>query len=67
MLPGAAPAWKSNPDHPHYEAASKAVQYVYNIVPDFTREGGSIPVALTFQVCPLTTIFQIFFHGFIGA
>lgn len=51
MLPGAASAWKSNPNHPHYEAASKAVQYVYNVVPDFTREGGSIPVALTFQVC----------------
>lgn len=50
MLPGAAPAWRSNPNHPHYEAASKAVQYVFNTVPDFTREGGSIPVALTFQV-----------------
>lgn len=30
-------------------AASKAVEKVFKVKPDFTREGGSIPVTLTFQ------------------
>lgn len=30
-------------------AASKAVNQVYKVDPDYTREGGSIPVTLTFQ------------------
>ena len=30
-------------------AAAKAVQKVFNASPDYTREGGSIPVTLTFQ------------------
>lgn len=30
-------------------AASKAVERVYNVKPDLTREGGSIPVTLSFQ------------------
>ncbi|XP_050506548.1 cytosolic non-specific dipeptidase [Diabrotica virgifera virgifera] len=42
-------AWTEDPSHPHYGAASKATKYVYNVDPDFTREGGSIPVTLTFQ------------------
>ncbi|XP_011501395.1 PREDICTED: cytosolic non-specific dipeptidase [Ceratosolen solmsi marchali] len=41
--------WSSNPDHPHYIAARTATKHVYNVDPDCTREGGSIPVALTFQ------------------
>ena len=44
-----AKAWISNPDHPHYQAARNATLRVHNIEPDFTREGGSIPVTLTFQ------------------
>ncbi|XKL60005.1 hypothetical protein PGB90_001021 [Kerria lacca] len=46
---GSSPAWKSNPLHPHYTAAAKAIKYVYKTDPDLTREGGSIPVAITFQ------------------
>lgn len=30
-------------------AAAKAVETVYNVKPDLTREGGSIPVTLSFQ------------------
>lgn len=48
MADGGHP-WTENPSHPHYEAAIKATKYVYNIEPDLTREGGSIPVTLTLQ------------------
>lgn len=41
--------WLSSPDHPNYVAAAKAVETVYNVKPDLTREGGSIPVTLSFQ------------------
>ncbi|GLH14508.1 hypothetical protein R5R35_006558 [Gryllus longicercus] len=41
--------WLSDPGHPHYQAAQKATEHVYNITPDMTREGGSIPVTLTLQ------------------
>ncbi|XP_015122124.1 cytosolic non-specific dipeptidase [Diachasma alloeum] len=41
--------WTENPDHPHYVAARKATKYVYGVDPDLSREGGSIPVTLTFQ------------------
>ncbi|KTW28739.1 metallodipeptidase [Pneumocystis jirovecii RU7] len=44
-------AWVSSPDHPNYKAAEKATKKIYGVVPDFTREGGSIPVALTFEDC----------------
>lgn len=47
-LPGNS-AWKSDPNHPHFNAAKNAIRLVYKVDPDFTREGGSIPVALTFQ------------------
>lgn len=40
--------WLADPNHWNYEAAAKAVQRVYGVAPDYTREGGSIPVALTF-------------------
>ena len=42
-------AWTENPDHPHYLAARKATKLVYKVDPDLSREGGSIPVTLTFQ------------------
>ena len=32
-----------------YEAGKIATKNVYNVDPDMTREGGSIPVALSFQ------------------
>ncbi|KAG5311843.1 CNDP2 dipeptidase, partial [Acromyrmex insinuator] len=41
--------WSENPDHPNYVAGRKATQHVYNVEPDLSREGGSIPVTLTFQ------------------
>jgi len=40
--------WVANIKHWNYEAAIKATQAVYNKIPDMTREGGSIPVTLTF-------------------
>jgi len=42
-------AWMSDPCHPHYVAGSKAMQTVFGVEPDLTREGGSIPVTLTLQ------------------
>lgn len=48
MAHGGRP-WTENPNHPHYQAAAKATRHVYKVVPDFTREGGSIPVTLTLQ------------------
>ncbi|XP_049818321.1 cytosolic non-specific dipeptidase [Aethina tumida] len=48
MADGGHP-WTEDPAHPHYEAASRATQHVYNVEPDMTREGGSIPVTLTLQ------------------
>jgi len=41
--------WVASPKHWNFEAASKAVEKVFNVKPDMTREGGSIPVTLTFE------------------
>jgi len=43
MMHGAK-AWLSDPKHPNFEAAAKAVEKVYGFEPDYTREGGSIPI-----------------------
>jgi Cys-Gly metallodipeptidase DUG1 len=43
--------WVASPDHWNYRAAGKAVEQVFRVKPDLTREGGSIPVTLTFQDC----------------
>jgi Cys-Gly metallodipeptidase DUG1 len=43
--------WVTSPDHWNYRAAAKAVETVFGVKPDLTREGGSIPVTLTFQDC----------------
>lgn len=48
-LLSAGKAWLENPNHPHYEAAKKAIKYVFGVEPDMIREGGSIPVTLTLQ------------------
>jgi len=40
--------WVENVKHWNYEAAKKATEAVYKKTPDLTREGGSIPVTLTF-------------------
>uniref|UniRef100_K7F4Y3 Cytosolic non-specific dipeptidase n=2 Tax=Pelodiscus sinensis TaxID=13735 RepID=K7F4Y3_PELSI len=41
--------WVSDFNHPHYMAGRRAVKTVFGVDPDLTREGGSIPVTLTFQ------------------
>ncbi|KAL5291197.1 CNDP2 family protein [Megaselia abdita] len=41
--------WTEDPNHPHYEAAKNAIKHVFDVSPDMTREGGSIPVTLTLQ------------------
>lgn len=41
--------WMSDPNHPHFVAGRKATMRVHNVEPDMTREGGSIPVTLTFE------------------
>lgn len=40
--------WLADPNHWNYEAAIKATKAIYGVAPDLTREGGSIPVTLTF-------------------
>jgi len=42
--------WMTDPFNAHYLAAHKATEIVYNIEPEYTRGGGSIPVTLTLQV-----------------
>ncbi|XP_060592099.1 cytosolic non-specific dipeptidase-like isoform X2 [Ruditapes philippinarum] len=41
--------WVSDFNHPNYVAGRNAVKSVFGVEPDLTREGGSIPVTLTFQ------------------
>lgn len=41
--------WVASPDHWNFAAAAKAVERVWGVRPDLTREGGSIPVTLTFE------------------
>lgn len=41
--------WMTDPFNAHYLAAHRATETVYNIEPDYTRSGGSIPVTLTLQ------------------
>ncbi|KAI1441499.1 cytosolic non-specific dipeptidase [Annulohypoxylon stygium] len=41
--------WVASPNHWNFRAASKATGRVWGVQPDFTREGGSIPVTLTFE------------------
>ncbi|KAF2403762.1 CNDP dipeptidase [Trichodelitschia bisporula] len=41
--------WVASPAHWNFTAAGKAVERVWGVKPDLTREGGSIPVTLTFE------------------
>ncbi|RUS77218.1 hypothetical protein EGW08_015022 [Elysia chlorotica] len=41
--------WVSDVNDPNYVAARNAIKTVHGVEPDLTREGGSIPVTLTFQ------------------
>lgn len=47
LEPGGKP-WVADIKHWNYEAAIRATYAVYKKIPDMTREGGSIPVTLTF-------------------
>lgn len=41
--------WVSDPNNWNFQAAKLATKAVWNVEPDLTREGGSIPVTLTFE------------------
>ena len=41
--------WVASPFHWNFKAAGKAVKQVFGVEPDMTREGGSIPVTITFE------------------
>jgi Cys-Gly metallodipeptidase DUG1 len=41
--------WLSDPFNENFTAARKATKAVWNVEPDLTREGGSIPITLTFE------------------
>jgi Cys-Gly metallodipeptidase DUG1 len=41
--------WVASPKHWNFSAAGKAVERVFGVKPDLTREGGSIPVTITFE------------------
>lgn len=41
--------WISDPHNSSFTAAAKATKVVYGVEPDFTREGGSIPITLSFE------------------
>lgn len=43
------PWWYGDPISKVFEAASKATELVHKVVPDFTREGGSIPATLKIE------------------
>ncbi|OJT11867.1 Cys-Gly metallodipeptidase dug1 [Trametes pubescens] len=47
-LMGGGMPWVEDYKHWNYEAARRATEAVYKQTPDLTREGGSIPVTLTF-------------------
>lgn len=46
-----AKAWLSSPKHPNYQAAAAAIKSVHGIEPDYTREGGSIPITSAMEDC----------------
>ena len=58
--------WVSDVNDANYLAGRKATQLVYGVEPDLTREGGSIPVTLTFQVGLLCHGYQPIVHSRIG-
>ncbi|KZV87506.1 Zn-dependent exopeptidase [Exidia glandulosa HHB12029] len=41
--------WYTDPNHWNFKAAERATLAVYDKKPDYTREGGSIPIALSFS------------------
>ncbi|KGO57404.1 Peptidase M20 [Penicillium expansum] len=49
VFPEHVPFWRANYEDPNFTAAAKATNEVYKTDPDYTREGGSIGVALYLQ------------------
>ncbi|KAL9611577.1 MAG: hypothetical protein Q9167_003796 [Letrouitia subvulpina] len=48
-LQHSGPWWVASPKHWNFSAAAKAAEKVFGVKPDLTREGGSIPVTITFE------------------
>ncbi|XP_021163949.2 cytosolic non-specific dipeptidase [Fundulus heteroclitus] len=63
MVIGAKP-WLADTQHPLYEAGKAAVQRVFNMDPDMIREGGTIPIARTFQDVTGKSIIMMPIGGF---
>nr|XP_057913329.1 cytosolic non-specific dipeptidase isoform X2 [Doryrhamphus excisus] len=63
MVIGAKP-WLADTKDPLYEAGKAAVKRVFNSDPDMIREGGTIPIAKTFQDVTGKSIIMIPIGGF---
>lgn len=48
--------WISDPFNENFTAAKKATKLVWGVEPDLTREGGSIPITLTFEEALKTSV-----------
>jgi len=49
VMPNGGKPWVADPHDANFSAGKKAMKTVFGVEPDLTREGGSIPVTLTFQ------------------
>ncbi|KAJ8290925.1 hypothetical protein GJAV_G00019250 [Gymnothorax javanicus] len=63
MVIGAKP-WLADTQHPLYEAGKKAIKEVFKVDPDMIREGGTIPIAKTFQDVTRKSIIMLPIGGF---
>ncbi|GLD51834.1 cytosolic non-specific dipeptidase-like isoform X1 [Lates japonicus] len=63
MVIGAKP-WLADTQHPLYEAGKAAVKRVFDMDPDLIREGGTIPIARTFQDVMEKSIIMMPIGGF---
>ncbi|XP_073703004.1 beta-Ala-His dipeptidase [Garra rufa] len=63
MVIGAKP-WLADPKHPLYEAGKAAVKRVFDVEPDLIREGGTIPIARSFQDVTGKSIIMLPIGGF---
>lgn len=63
MVIGAKP-WLADPHDPVYEAGKAAIRRVFDVDPDLIREGGTIPIARTFQDVTGKSIIMLPIGGF---
>ncbi|KAK3541103.1 hypothetical protein QTP86_014140 [Hemibagrus guttatus] len=63
MIIGAKP-WLADPKHALYEAGKRAVKRVFSVEPELIREGGTIPIARTFQDVTKKDIIMLPIGGF---